>query len=449
VLFHFSDTATDVMEITMSIIVATDFPGVDSTGATDSTIGLQNFLDAAAGQTGFIPAGTYLVSGGLLAQSGTRIVGDNRQSSLLRYNGASTIGSGAILRFVQAAHISIENIGFQWGDINPDNQSIALLMQDCVYAVVDGLLYGGQTSNVGGNRTRGIVFEATDSGLVPPRGNVVFRNVLCVVELVDQNGNVLTGGPSGAGSAGIHVKGAGGSGGIVNVVFEGEGDIEHLETGIKLEHVAYCSIGSGWQLRGASEAGPTGHGIELGLYNCSNVIVAGTQIIPKVDSGIGVLIDAGCLDTLLLAPGWNLSSGRPYALCDDHGGRTIIWPFGSPGLDTQASKFYGPVQHRKGDKFGPFVEYIRSSTDSESVTVRRPALVLASAKAWDVTETGGDSSMSIREVTSNGAVYERLTYYGGHLTKPPLYTSFTAALAEVPQGMAMRFSTKRTTGSST
>ena len=43
-------------------ISATDFGGVDPTGVSDSTAGLQNALNAAAGKTLFLPPGNYLVT---------------------------------------------------------------------------------------------------------------------------------------------------------------------------------------------------------------------------------------------------------------------------------------------------------------------------------------------------------------------------------------------------
>ena len=57
-------------------ITATDFAGVDPTGVSDSTAGLQAFLTAAAGKRARLPAGTYMINQGLVIQANTYLEGD-------------------------------------------------------------------------------------------------------------------------------------------------------------------------------------------------------------------------------------------------------------------------------------------------------------------------------------------------------------------------------------
>lgn len=82
--------------------------GADSNG--DLTA-LQNAVNAAsAGDTVYIPSGTYLLSSTLSLKSGIRLVGDGAASTVLRYNGTS---SGALLSLsqltnVELAHLTLE-----------------------------------------------------------------------------------------------------------------------------------------------------------------------------------------------------------------------------------------------------------------------------------------------------------------------------------------------------
>ena len=73
-----------------------DFAGVDPTGATDSTAGLQAAINSLMATGGVInvPSGTYLISSPLLLYAGISLVGANVNSTSIIKN-TSTLGTGS------------------------------------------------------------------------------------------------------------------------------------------------------------------------------------------------------------------------------------------------------------------------------------------------------------------------------------------------------------------
>lgn len=94
------------------MVNATDFAGVDPTGASDSTAGLQNAINAASGATLYVPPGTYLVTATL-----TRNTVGNFQPAL-RIQGAGmmrTIFKNAIANGPLFSASGDAAGGFQYG----------------------------------------------------------------------------------------------------------------------------------------------------------------------------------------------------------------------------------------------------------------------------------------------------------------------------------------------
>jgi hypothetical protein len=384
------------------VISAADF-GVVGDGVTDDTTALQNWLNAISGKTGYLPAPTsyYQVTTGLLGPTTCTIIGENRNTTLIRYSGSTTISGGAILRFSEGSHIVVNGIGVRWGSLVAGNASIGLLFRNSVYVVVDGFSHGG-TAAAGANRTRGVVFDQDAAGYTPPRGNVVFRNILCVTESGDSGGGS---------SAGIHVQAIAGQS-MNHVIFEGEGDLEHHTYGIKCEYANNVRIGQGWQLRGAT-------GTELSLVSCSNVIVDGPQIIPTATTGTGIAIDSGCVDVLLLSVGWNISGGAPLALLTDAGSRTSHFPPGAPGASSVAGKLSGPMAFSKADGIGPLAKYTRGTTDDQSVVEMLRSGSSMGQKAYLGMNNGSAGTIDFVRVEGGSTLLDRMDVNGQRYVKVP------------------------------
>ncbi|MBN8810935.1 MULTISPECIES: glycosyl hydrolase family 28-related protein [Sphingomonas] len=395
------------------IVSASDFGAVGD-GISDDTAALQAFLDACEGKAGFIPspAEFYRVTSQLNGRRNSRIFGENRNKTLLYYDGTGTIpGGGAVLAFDEADHVSISNIGFRWEHVVATNESVALRLRDQVYAVVDGITNGGEAAAPEALRIRGILIEQTKTGLVPPRGNVVLRNILNVFE----RGTAGDGG--GPGSAGIHIKGLA-SDRINHVVLESEGNLEHAKYGILVEYANEVLIGPGWLLRAANDT-------EVMISNAANVTIFGAQIAPMRIKGKGIVIDANCEDCTVIAPAWNLSSGEPAVVFSDNGARTTVIAPGAPSVPgatkplAPPAKVNAPVQHRKYDGIGPHLELIRSPTDNQSVLVMRGAGQSVSSAAWQVINNGNGSGMDMQRFEIGTGLAERLDASGQRYLKCP------------------------------
>ena len=99
-------------------ISVTDFSGVDPSGATDSTAGLQVAINYAVsnGHSLFIPAGTYIVSSSLtnsLSAGALIIEGDNRNQATIKATGSTpfiTLSLGSAT--YTSNEVLIQNVGF-------------------------------------------------------------------------------------------------------------------------------------------------------------------------------------------------------------------------------------------------------------------------------------------------------------------------------------------------
>ncbi len=281
--------------------------GVTGNGTTDDTAAIQAAADAlpAGGGVLFFPKGNYKVTSQITMPDGVHAWGAGRNISLILYDGTSPID---IFRYVNRSAFSVRRLGLR---VSAQNVAINLLrLTDCVYyEISDVNLSASSPLAAGTNYNTGILVDQSVAGLVPPRGQGVFRNILYVVEPPTAGGG---------GSCGIQIKGHA-SQSLEQFVFEGEGNIEHAETAIKLENVVGVSIGAGWTLRGNSKR-------ELHLVNASNVVVHATEFAPTPTASGGLAaieIDANCYDTTIIAPRYNLSSGAANKLVDN-GNRTNV-----------------------------------------------------------------------------------------------------------------------------
>lgn len=115
--------ATTVQTKLRQYVSAKDF-GVVGNGATDDTLALQSFLNAAQGKTGLLNSGTYLVNDTLIVKSNTILVGEGFSNSIIV--AGNTLGNKAIflnqnytgtLNVYVDENISISGIGFNGSNI--------------------------------------------------------------------------------------------------------------------------------------------------------------------------------------------------------------------------------------------------------------------------------------------------------------------------------------------
>ena len=145
-----------------ALLTATDFTGVDPTGATDSTAGLRAAAAAIPEEGGalMLPPGRYQVTDSILLRSGTRVFSPGGTTIFTRgmkdmtavvhsaemFRGAAfgNLNHGA--KTLTDHDISIENITFDWGNANGSNSHILRFLsarrvrvRDCVFT---GQRYG-------------------------------------------------------------------------------------------------------------------------------------------------------------------------------------------------------------------------------------------------------------------------------------------------------------------
>ncbi|NJO12281.1 MAG: hypothetical protein HC872_01085 [Gammaproteobacteria bacterium] len=375
--------------------------GATGNDMTDDTAALQSWLNASAGRTAYLPKGTYRITSQLTAPDRTTIIGDGRDVSLLRYVGLETIGGGAMLRFANSSAFRVSGIGFRCTRAEIGNSTVQLHLQDCVYFEVSDVSFGATGANSFTNNIRGCLCDQTSAGLVPPRGNGVFRNILYVVEPTDSGAS---------GSRGIHIKGHP-SQPMNHVILDGEGNIEHAYYGVVFENANNCYLGP-WQMRGSTNT-------EIVLTRSSNCMIIGPQIVPPPTVGTGISLDASCLDNVIINPAWNFSSGTPLAAISDNGMRTTVIAPGAPGVLQVQGKLNGSFQLRKADGVGNSLEVIRSTTDTNSgVVVRSDANPLAKA-FLAINRGSGPAAQDILRIEGGAALFERVGSDGRHYLHVP------------------------------
>lgn len=368
--------------------------GAVGDGVADDTAAIQSALDVAAGLQVFIPKGTYKITAQLNAPNNCRIFGDDRDTSLLRYVGTTTISGGAMLKFANKSAFAVQNLGFRCTNAVIANNTIMLHLEDCVYFNVTDLSFGGGTTTSGQSSLIGIKCDQTASGFVPPRGNGVFRNILYVVEPPDAGSSS---------SVGLWIKGHA-SQAMNHVTCDGEGNIEHAYYGIKLENANNCHIAN-WQMRGSTFT-------EIALINAANNVIVGPQIIPPPTIGIGISVDANCFDNTIISPGFNFSSGTPLAAVSDNGNRTVTINASGVGTLTPKNKFYGPVQFRKPDGTGATAEFIRSVTDTDNGVVIRSDVNPIADAFLAINRGTGPAGEDIVRLEGNAELFERVSSDG-------------------------------------
>lgn len=368
--------------------------GAVGDGVADDTAAIQAALNDAEGLQVYIPKGTYRITSQLNAPTRCRVYGDNRDTSILQYAGSTTITNGAMLKFANKSSIAIQNLGFRCTNAILANNTIMLHLEDCVYFNVTDLSFGGGTTTSGQSSLVGIKCDQTASGFVPPRGNGVFRNILYVVEPPD------AGSPS---SVGLWIKGHA-SQAMNHVTCDGEGNIEHAYYGIKLENANNCHIAN-WQMRGSTFT-------EIALINATNNVIIGPQIVPIPTIGIGISVDANCVDNTIISPGFNFSSGTPAAAISDNGNRTVIINASGVGTLTPKNKFYGSVQFRKPDGTGATAEFIRSVTDTDNGVVIRSDVDPIGDAFLAINRGTGPAAEDIVRLEGGAVLFERVSTTG-------------------------------------
>ena len=362
----------------------------------DVYIALQNCLNAAgsAKAEAYWPAGSYLISTGLTGYSNMRIVGDPRDATLLYYTGATTL-SGAMLSFQNKSAICVDFIGFRCTKAQAGNATVMLHLEDCVYGLISNTTCGGGNTTATSNELTGLLIDQTTNGFVPPRGNITVRNYLYVLE---------TSGGGASSSYGIRIKGHA-SESMINVVLEGEGDIEHAYYAISMENLNNSYVGP-WQLRGNSSA-------EIRMLNCASCILVAPQVIPTPTTGTGITLDSSCIDNLLLAIGWNFSSGAPLAALVDNGTRTAFWPPGAPGALSQQGTMPGALKFTKPDGVGPNIQIVRGTTDTavSGLEILKSGQSMG-APAFIAVDIGSGMSMDIERFEAGSTTLERMDTNG-------------------------------------
>jgi hypothetical protein len=356
-----------------------------------------------------------LISSQLNARNGTRIFGDARGAAMLVYKGANTIpGGGAMLAFTSCSAFAVWYVQFVCTQVLSTNATVQLHLQNAVYFEIANCVFGG--ANASGNALTGILIDQTGSGLVPPCGNGVLRNILAVVE--PPNAAV-------AGSCGVHIKGDPAES-MVNIMMSGEGAIEHFNVGVKIENAANCTL-QNWEFRGSAAAGDT----SVQLVNASSCTIVGTAIAPQPAIGTGISIDANSFDNVVINPGWNFSSGAPRASLVDNGARTTVIAPGATGALTPTGKLPGAYKFVKPDGATANIEINRSNTDSTgSGVVLTSGSAVLSAPAWLGIAAGNTvGGQDIERVEINGSVAERVDANGQRYLHAPNVSPGTAGLA--------------------
>ena len=369
-----------------------DFGAVGD-GVADDTAAIQAALNATEGLNIFIPKGVYIISSQLTAQNNCCIFGDNRDTSILKYNAATTITGGAILKFANKSAISVQNIGFRCQNSVLANNTIMLHLEDCVYFNITDLSFGA-TSTAGQNSLIGIKCNQTTSGFVPPRGNGVFRNILYVVEPTN-SGSIS--------SVGIWIQGHV-SQAMNHVTCDGEGGIEHGYYGIKLENANNCHIAN-WQIRGSTFT-------EIALINSSNNVIIAPAIVPPPTVGIGISLDANCFDNTIISPAWNFSSGNPLSAISDNGNRTVIISQSAVGILTPKNKLNGSFEFRKPDAIGATASFIRSTTDTDNGLILQSDYNPIDKAFLTINRGSGPSGNDIARYEGGTVLFERVSSAG-------------------------------------
>jgi hypothetical protein len=90
------------------IISVTDFAGVDPTGATDSTAGIDAAIVASLGRSLFFPKGTYRTNGiSVTSLTGVHITGEDKYSTIIQLNNAQNTH---VVSYTGAVDCSLENV---------------------------------------------------------------------------------------------------------------------------------------------------------------------------------------------------------------------------------------------------------------------------------------------------------------------------------------------------
>jgi hypothetical protein len=358
----------------------------------DVTAAMQAALNAAEGRKLKLIKGNRLITAKLSAPQAIHICGQGRDSSLFTYKGATTL-AGGIIEFDGRTAFSVRDLGFRCTSAVVVNNTIQLHIKNPVYFEVSGITFGASGSASGANNIIGCLVEQTSSGFVPPRGNGVFRDILYVVEPTDSGGSL---------SRGIHIKGHA-SQRIEHISFEGEGNIEHAYYGIHVEHANHVEIGK-WQMRGSTNT-------EIRLDSADSCVINAPQIIPPT-GGTGIYIASTCVDNVVIAPGWNFSSGAPSSALTDLGARTTVIHPGAPGAITIQGKLNGSYLFSKQDGVGDNIKVVRSTTDTDSALVLQSD-VAVSADAWiGVNRGSGPAGQDIVRIEGGGDLFERVASDG-------------------------------------
>lgn len=342
------------------------------------------------------PSGSYLITTGLTGGTSISIVGAPRDATLLYYNGATTL-SGGMLKFANKNAYAVKSIGFRCGRVQAGNATVQLHCEDSVNVDITDCTFGGGGITSTSNEITGILCDQTASGFVPPRGNIHLNNILYVFE---------TAANGASGSYGIRIKGHA-SQSMTNLVMDGEGNVEHAFFGISIENCNSSSLGA-WLIRGCASA-------EIRLINSSANTIYGTQVIPLLTTGTGISIDVTSADNLLLAIGFNFSSGAPLAALVDNGIRTTFWPPGAPGGGlNQQGKFQGPITHGKADGTGPHLQIVKSATDTtvSGLEILKSGEAMAAPAFFGIDVGTGIGAMDIERIENGSTTYERVNNDG-------------------------------------
>lgn len=379
--------------------------GAVGDGVTPDTVALQLWLTASAGQKAVLPEGTYLIESQLDATDNVYLVGDGRENTYLKYTGSTLIpGGGAMLKFSNRSAFRVSSIGFICTNAVTGNTTKQLHIENCVYFDVDNVSFRASGASSGTNNISGLVCDQTSSGQIPPRGSASIRNILYVVEPTDSGGSS---------SRAIHIKGHA-SQQMEFVSLLGEGNLEHAYYGVHFENCANCSIQQ-WQMRGATNT-------EIKLENADNTLILAPMIAPAPTTGTGISIDSNSLDTLIINPCWNFSSGAPLASLTDSGTRTnVLVPGAASGLPVRG-KHAGSLVVDETDattsQNGAMEVLKNAAYDRNGLVVRDRAVAATGTKALLKLESGGDSTRALVRADVNGVNVFSITPGNGRVAAP-------------------------------
>lgn len=168
-------------------VAITDFPGIDITGASDSSSAIQDALDAIGARRILFPAGTYLLNSAVVPVAGQKFHGDNATIKQGTRQVPCFDCSAGIdrLEFQDLSFLGIKESPYT---NNPSSQAIAIKGDNCEDLTVDNctftdFCYAALSVQVGG-----VNIKFTNNTVHGPGSTVITS-----ASLNSTNGAVITG----------------------------------------------------------------------------------------------------------------------------------------------------------------------------------------------------------------------------------------------------------------